>query len=398
LAKRDYYEVLGVSRDASAEEIKKAYRKLARQYHPDANREDPDAEEKFKEVAEAYDVLSDSQKRARYDQFGHMDGQGQWGNGGFGGFEGFGGGFGDIFDMFFGGGMGGGREQRRGPQRGADLRYDLEIAFEEAAFGLETEIKVPRMENCPACEGTGAREGTRPKTCSSCRGTGQTQYVRNTALGRFVSVKTCDVCGGVGQVVDDPCPECKGKGRAQKVRTIKVKIPAGVDTGSRIRIVGEGEAGTLGGPSGDLYVFIQVRPHKYFKRRDADVFYDLSISFVQAALGDELEIPTLDGSVVLKIPEGTQTGTSFRLKKRGFPNLRGFGRGDQHVRVTVKTPTNLSPKQRELLKEFASISGEEQRAKKAEPEGKPEGKGENKAENKGEQKGFFNKMRDTFGL
>ncbi|HHV71172.1 MAG TPA: molecular chaperone DnaJ [Clostridia bacterium] len=400
MAKRDYYEVLGVSRDATAEEIKKAYRKLARQYHPDANKDDPNAEEKFKEIAEAYDVLSDPQKRARYDQFGHADGQGQWGfgfgnNADFGGFGGFGTGFGDIFDMFFGSGMGA-REQRRTPQRGADLRYDLEISFEEAAFGLETEIKVPRMEKCSACNGTGAKAGTQPKTCPTCQGTGQVQYVRNTALGRFVSVRTCEACGGEGHIIETPCPECRGKGRTQKVRTIQVKIPPGVDTGSRIRIAGEGEAGTLGGPPGDLYVFIQVRPHKYFKRRDSDVIYDLEISFTQAALGDEVEVPTLDGPVVLKIPEGTQTGTSFRLRKRGFPNLRGFGRGDQHVRIIVKTPTNLTPRQRELLKEFARLSEEKDSGKSSGE--KMDSKSEKKAEGKGEQKGFFERMKDTFGI
>lgn len=396
MAKRDYYEVLGVNKDASAEEIKKAYRNLARQYHPDANRDDPNAEQKFKEIAEAYDVLSDTQKRARYDQFGHLDGQGQWGAGGFGGFEGFGGGFGDIFDMFFGG-MGA-REQRRGPQKGADLRYDLEISFEEAAFGLEREIKIPRMENCPLCNGTGAKAGTKPKTCSTCRGTGQVQYVRNTALGRFVSIKTCDVCGGTGQTIDEPCPECYGKGRAQKVRTIKVKIPAGVDNGSRIRVSGEGEAGTLGGPQGDLYVFIQVRPHKYFKRKDADVFYEMPISFVQAALGDEIEVPTLDGPVVLKIPEGTQTGTVFRLRKRGFPNLHGLGRGDQHVQVVVETPSKLSLKQRELLKEFAQLSGEDIDLKQPKKGNKTEGELKNKSETKSEQKSFIKKMKDTFKI
>ncbi|HAA37634.1 MAG TPA: molecular chaperone DnaJ [Firmicutes bacterium] len=381
MAKRDYYEVLGVSRDASTEEIKKAYRKLARKYHPDVNRDDKDAEKKFKEVKEAYDVLSDPQRRAQYDQFGHAAETGGFGTGGVGGvgqgdFSGFGG-FEDIFDSFFGG-FGGATQTRRsaGPQRGNDLRYDLEITLEQAALGLETTINVPRAESCDSCGGSGAKPGTKPETCSHCHGTGQQQVARNTAFGRFVSVQTCQACGGTGTVIKERCPDCHGSGRVQRERKIEIKIPPGVETGSRLRVANEGEAGLRGGPPGDLYIVVHVRPHKLFVRQGNDIIIEVPISFTQATLGTELEVPTLTGKARVKIPAGTQTGTTFRLRGKGIPHLRGYGQGDQHVKVVVKIPKKISNKQKELLREFARLAGEDVA---------------------GEDKSFLHKMKDAFG-
>jgi molecular chaperone DnaJ len=352
--KRDYYEVLGVPRNASAEEIKKAYRKLAREYHPDVNKA-PDAEAKFKEVKEAYDVLSDDQKRARYDQFGHEDPAAGFG-GGAGGFSGADfGGFGDIFDMFFGGG---GRRDPNAPQRGNDLQYTLTIEFKEAVFGKETDITIPRTETCDTCHGSGAKPGTRPETCSVCRGTGQQEIAQNTPFGRIVNRRVCSACGGRGKIVRERCTTCGGSGQVKRQRKIHIKIPAGVDDGSQLRISGEGEAGLRGGPPGDLYVVLRVKSHPFFEREDDDIYCEVPLTFVQAALGDEIEIPTLTEKVKLKIPPGTQTGTYFRLKGKGVPKLRGFGQGDQHVKVTVVTPTNLSEEQKELLRRFAGLSGE----------------------------------------
>lgn len=386
-AKRDYYEVLGVSKDAQDAELKKAYRKLAMQYHPDKNPGDKEAEEKFKEVSEAYDVLSDPDKRARYDQFGHAGVDGQTGAGGYGGFSGGGfggaGGFNDIFDMFFGGsggfsGAGGGSGRPRGPQRGADLQKSLDLTFEEAAFGCEKEIEIVRPETCSACQGTGAKAGTTKKRCEKCQGTGQIRTVQRTPLGSFQSVQTCPDCRGEGVIIEEPCPECGGSGRTRKRKTLKVKVPAGVDNDSRIRLSGEGEAGVRGGSPGDLYIFINVKPHRIFERRGNDVYMEMPVTFSQAALGAEISVPTLDGKATLKIPEGVQSHTMLRMKGKGIPQLRGSGRGDQMVRVIVATPTKLNKKQRELLEEFAKASGEENY----------------QGERKGAAKGFFARMFD----
>lgn len=386
-AKRDYYEVLGVSRDATQEEIKKAYRRLARQYHPDVNPGDKDSEAKFKEIQEAYDVLSDPQKRANYDRYGHQEGPQGFGGfgdfadfGGFGGFRDFGdfaSGFEDIFDTFFGGFTGGRNRQTSSSRRGADLRYDLEISLKDAVLGKETFINVPRAEKCPDCNGTGAKEGAQPVTCTACGGTGQQQVVRNTAFGRFVSIKTCEKCRGEGRIIKDLCSRCRGEGRILRERKIEIKIPPGVDDGSRLRIPGEGEAGTRGGEPGDLYVVIHVRPHEIFKRQDNDLICEIPLNFVQAALGGEIEVPTIDGKAKLKIPEGTQPGAVFRLKGKGVPNLRGFGRGDQLVKIKVEIPRRLNARQKKILREFAQASGIN-----ISEEG---------------DKGFFNRVKDSFG-
>ncbi|WP_019119955.1 molecular chaperone DnaJ [Brevibacillus massiliensis] len=350
--KRDYYEVLGLGKDAGPEEIKKAYRKLARQYHPDVNKE-PDAAEKFKEVKEAYDVLSDPQKKANYDRFGHQDpGQG-FGGGGFGGFDASDmGGFGDIFDMFFGGGR---RANPNAPRKGADLQFALKIDFKEAIFGKEAEIEIPKEDECGTCHGTGAKPGTGVETCQTCNGTGQQEVVANTPFGRIVNRRVCQTCGGKGKVVKEKCAHCRGTGRVKVRRKIHLNIPAGVDDGAQLRVAGEGEPGVNGGPPGDLYVVLRVKPHEFFEREGNDIYCEMPINFAQAALGDEIEVPTVDGRVKLKIPAGTQTETYFRLRGKGVPHLRGSGRGDQHVKVRVVTPTKLSEKQKELLREFADL-------------------------------------------
>lgn len=353
--KRDYYEVLGVDRNATPEEIKKAYRNLARKLHPDVNKA-PDAEERFKEVKEAYDVLSDEKKRAQYDRYGHIDPNQGFGGGGFGGFGGADfGGFGDIFDMFFGGGS---RRDPNAPQRGNDLQYTMTIEFKEAVFGVEKDITIPRTETCDTCHGSGARPGTKPEVCSVCRGTGQQEFVSNTPFGRIVNRRLCSQCGGTGRVIRDKCGACRGTGKVKRQRTIHVRIPAGVDEGAQIRLSGEGEAGTRGGPSGDLYIVIRVKPHEFFEREGDDIYCEVPLTFAQAALGDEIEVPTLTEKVKLRIPAGTQTGTYFRLKGKGVPRLRGMGQGDQHVKVVVVTPTNLTEEQKELLRQFAGLSQE----------------------------------------
>jgi molecular chaperone DnaJ len=355
VSKRDYYEVLGVDKNAGQDEIKKAFRKAARQYHPDVNKA-PDAEEKFKEAKEAYDVLSDDQKRSTYDRFGHVDPNQGMGGGGFGGNADFGG-FGDIFDMFFGGG-GGQRRNPNAPQRGNDLQYSMTIEFKEAVFGKEMDITIPRTENCDTCHGSGAKPGTKPETCSTCKGSGQQEVIQNTAFGRIVNRRMCSACNGQGTTVKDKCGDCHGAGKVKKQRKIHIKIPAGVDDGAQLRVSGEGEAGSKGGPPGDLYIVIRVKPHEFFEREGDDIYCEIPLTFAQAALGDEIEIPTLTEKVKLKIPAGTQTGTYFRLKGKGVPRLRGYGQGDQHVKVVIVTPTNLTDEQRDLLRQFAGMNGE----------------------------------------
>lgn len=353
MSKRDYYEVLGVSKGASKDEIKKAYRKLSKTYHPDINKE-PDAAEKFKEVKEAYETLSDDQKQAHYDQFGHTDpNQGFGGGGDFGGF----GGFEDIFNTFFGGGGGSRRRDPNAPKQGADLQYTMTLSFEEAAFGKETDVEIPREETCDTCNGTGAKPGTNPETCQHCHGTGQLNVEQNTPFGKIVNRRVCHYCNGTGKEIKQKCSTCGGVGKLKKRRKIHVKIPAGIDDGQQLRMAGQGEAGTNGGPAGDLYVVFNVRTHEFFERDGDDIFCEMPITFVQASLGDEIEVPTLHGKVKLKVPSGTQTGTKFRLKGKGVPNVRGYGVGDQHILVRILTPTRLSDKQKQLLREFGEISG-----------------------------------------
>lgn len=383
-SKRDYYEILGVPKNATDDEIKKAYRRLAKKYHPDVNQGDSTAEAKFKEINEAYEVLGDSQKRARYDRFGHAGFEQGGFDGGFGGFGDFGGfgGFGDIFETFFDGAFGGsgfGRSSRgrKGPQRGADLKYRLEITFEEAAFGVEKEISLTRTELCNTCKGNGTKPGTSRETCKHCNGTGQTQHRQNTPLGSFVSIRTCDVCGGEGKIIITPCETCKGSGRTRKNVRINVKIPAGIDNGQTISLRGEGEPGTRGGPPGDLYIDIFVKPHAIFQRQGSDIMCEIPITFVQGALGAEIEIPTLEGKIQYNIPEGTQTGTVFKIKGKGIPNIRGNGRGDLYLKVNIEVPRKLNEKQKAILREFASISGDEVYE---------------------QRKSFFDKMKDALGL
>ena len=372
--KRDYYEVLGVAKDASPEDIKKAYRKLAPQYHPDVNKA-ADAEEKFKEVKEAYDVLSEPQKRAQYDRFGHQDPNQGFGGGGF---DGAGmGGFGDIFDMFFGGG--GRRANPNAPRKGADLQFGLSIEFIDAVFGKETDVEIPKEAECDTCHGSGAKPGSGVETCRTCNGTGQQEVVANTPFGRIVNRRVCTTCEGKGKVVKEKCTTCRGSGRVKVRRKIHLNIPAGVDDGAQLRVSGEGEPGVNGGPPGDLYVVLRVKQHEFFEREGNDIFCEVPLTYTQAALGDEIEVPTVDGRVKLKIPSGTQTETYFRLRGKGVPHLRGNGRGDQHVKVRVITPTKLSDRQKELLRELAELSGE-----------KPGQHGGV------EDEGFFEKMKRAF--
>lgn len=347
VTKRDYYDVLGVSRSASDDELKKAFRKLAFQYHPDRNRNDG-AEEKFKEINEAYEVLSDANKRAAYDSYGHSGAAGSNARG----FEGFDfGGFGDIFDAFFGGMNHAGR---RAPQRGADLHYEFTISFEEAAFGSEKEIKLKRTEACSRCHGSGAKPGTQPTRCPQCNGVGQVRRVQQSLFGRFVNTTLCDQCQGEGRIITDTCSQCRGTGREKQQRHIAVRIPAGVESGSRIRLSGEGNAGARGGSSGDLYVTLSVQEHEFFIRHGDDILYELPINFAQAALGTEVEVPTLQNSVKLNIPAGSQTDRTFRLKNQGIAHLTRNGRGDQIVKLFVATPESLTKEQRKLFQELAS--------------------------------------------
>jgi len=343
--KRDYYEILGIDRDASDEEIKRAFRKLAFKYHPDHNHED-EAGEKFKEVNEAYEVLSDPEKRATYDRFGHGGAEGLFGQG----FEGFNfGGFGDIFDAFFGATA---TATRQAPQPGADLSGGITITFEEAALGCKKEINIVRTENCSLCQGVGAKPGSQPKRCPSCNGTGQVRRVQQSLFGRFTHTTICSQCQGEGRIITQPCPQCRGTGKEKHKRNITVNIPAGVDDGSQIRLSGEGEAGTRGGSPGNLYIALSVKEHEFFTRSDDDILYELPINLAQAALGTEVEVPTLEGESKLKIPAGSQTGQVFRLKGKGVAHLHGNGRGDQLVTLFVVTPDSLTEKQRQLLREL----------------------------------------------
>lgn len=372
MSKRDYYEVLDVSRTATDQDIKSAYRRLAVQHHPDKNPGDADAEDRFKEAAEAYSVLSDAEQRRRYDRFGHAGvsstaGAG-WGSPGFGGIEDI---LGDLFgfgDVFSGARAGGAR--RSAAQRGADLRYDLEISLEEAAKGMTAALRIPRLESCDTCKGSGAAEGTKPETCATCNGSGQVRYQQ----GFFSVARTCSDCRGIGRIVKSPCEKCRGTGRTERERSMEVRIPAGVETGSRMRIAGEGEGGTQGGPSGDLYVVIQLTEHERFERQGSNLYLAVPISFGQAALGAEIPIDSLDSQEHLKVPAGTQTGTVFRLKGKGMPVLGGRGRGDLFVSVTVVTPTTLSREQRKLLEQLSEIETTDL-----------------------EDKGLIDKVRDIFG-
>lgn len=370
----EYYDRLGVSKDASQDEIKRAYRKMSKKYHPDINKE-PGAEEKYKEVQEAYETLSDDQKRAAYDQYG-PDGAnaGFGGQGGFGGFDGGAGfgGFEDIFSSFFGGGA---ARNPNAPRQGDDLQYRVNLSFEEAVFGAEKEVHYNREATCKTCSGSGAKPGTSPVTCGRCHGQGVINVDTQTPLGVMRRQVTCDVCHGTGQEIKDPCQTCHGTGHEKQIHKVSVKIPAGVETGQQIRLAGQGEAGFNGGPYGDLFVIINVNPSDKFTRDGSTIYYTLNISFVQAALGDTVEVPTVHGNVEMTIPAGTQTGKTFRLKGKGAPRLRGGSQGDQHVTVKIVTPTKLNDAQKEALLAFAKASGDEKIAP--------------------QKKGFFNKVKDA---
>lgn len=350
-SKQDYYDLLGIPRTASKDDIKKAFRKLARQYHPDVNKND-EADERFKEINEAYEVLSDDQKRAAYDRFGHAGMRGSEG-----GFQDFSGNMNDIFEEIFGGF--GSRRQQRGPRRGNDLRYDLTISFEEAIFGVEKEIEVRRPETCPNCYGSGSEPGTHPQRCSTCNGSGEVRRVQQSILGSFVNVTTCPACRGEGEVIVNPCQTCSGRKQIQQSRRLKVRVPAGVSSEQQIRLTGEGGPGANGGPPGNLYVFLNVRRHEIFQRRNNDILMNLEINIAQAALGDEVMVPTVDGEVEIAIPHGTQSGAVIRLRGLGVPHLGGSGRGDQLVMVQVAIPDRLSDRQRELFNELSKTLGKE---------------------------------------
>jgi molecular chaperone DnaJ len=368
--KRDYYEVLGVGRGSSSEEIKRAYRKLARQYHPDVNK-DNGAEARFKEINEAYEVLSDQRKRSAYDRFGHAGAEGGFSSD----FSGFGG-FGEIFEEFFGGF--GTRTARRTPRRGPDLRYDLTIEFTEAAFGAEKEIEVARHETCTRCNGSGAEPGTTPVRCTTCNGTGEVRRMQQSILGSFVNVTTCPTCRGEGETVPIACIECRGSKYVRVERKLTVKVPPGVDSGTQIRLAGEGEPGEFGGPPGNLYVVLEVKPHPYFRRRDDHVVLEVALNVAQSALGDTITVPTLDGEESIDIPAGTQPGKVFRLRGHGIPHLRRSGRGDQLVVIQVDIPTNLTAEQKRLFKELSKTLGREVIAQN--------------------DKGFLDKLKNLFSI
>lgn len=381
--KRDYYEVLGVSKTATDDELKKAYRKLAKQYHPDLNPGDKEAEKKFKEANEAYEVLSDSTKRARYDQFGHAGvdpsyGAGGPDAGGFGGFGGFDmGDLGDIFEGFFGGGFGSSRRANpNAPRRGGDLQTSCTISFFEACKGVKREISIQRMESCPDCYGSGSEPGHDAQTCPDCHGTGQVRVTQRTPLGSMTSSRPCSRCGGKGKIITNPCKKCNGNGRIRVTKKIEVSIPAGVDDGQTLAVRGQGDSGINGGPAGDLHVTVTVRPDTLFKRDGYDIWCEIPLTYMQAALGDELTVPTIDGKVKYTIPEGTQPGTVFRLRGKGVQNLNGRGRGDQYVEVTVEVPKGLSKAQKEALKNFDKLLTDEKQYTK--------------------RKGFFDKVKEMF--
>ena len=356
---KDYYDVLGVDKGASKEEIKKAYKKLAKKFHPDINKEDG-ASEKFKEINEAASVLGDDQKRQQYDQFGTADanfnGFGDFGN--FSGFSGENFDFGDIFDMFFGGGGGGRRSSRRN-NSGSNLRFDMSLTLNEIAEGANKTIKINRLESCLSCDGKGAKNSSDIESCPECRGSGRSTRVKRTPFGMFQTTTTCGTCRGEGSIIKDPCSKCKGNGVMEKEATVKVKIPPGVQDGMRIRVTGEGDSGLKGGPKGDLYILVHEKSHKYFERHNDDLYIEIPISFPQAALGDTIEVPTLDGDTKLKIPPGTQSHTIFKIKDKGIPHLNSYGRGNQNVRIVIEVPDKLSKKQKDLLEEFADVSGKE---------------------------------------
>ncbi len=371
MSKRDYYEVLGVERTASEQVLKSAYRKLAHKFHPDKNPGDKAAEESFKEVGEAYEVLSNPEKRAQYDRFGHMSDRMPPGADPFGGGGNINDIFGDLFGEMFGGG-GRRRGARGGRRRGADLRYNLELSFEEAAFGFEAKIRIPRHKRCEGCSGTGGKKGAGPKTCGTCGGAGEVRFTQ----GFFSVARPCPQCAGQGQIISDPCTDCRGSGKTEFDASVRVPVPAGVDTGIRLKLDGEGEVGEQGGPPGDLYVVISVREHPLFQRQDADVICEMPLSFTQAALGGKIEVPTLEGRVELTIPPGTQPGRVFRMRGKGIAHLNGHGRGDQLVAVTVEVPTELTKKQKELLQQLAETMGDAQTPK---------------------TQTFFDKVRELFG-
>lgn len=347
---KDYYNILELDRNSTEADIKKAYRRLALKYHPDRNPGDRSAEERFKEINEAYACLSDPQKRSNYDNFGTAEGVGA--GFGFGGFNDFTSSFGDIFGDMFGDFTG---RRRTRPIKGQDLRYDMEINLKEAVFGTEKKINIPRWQNCSTCNGTGAKPGKAPVVCETCKGTGQTKLQQ----GFFTIARTCGRCGGEGKIITDPCVTCKGQGKVRRERTVSLKIPAGVDTGIRLKVTGEGEIGSHGGPPGDLYVVIHVAPHPFFRRKDNDLLCEVPISFVQATLGGEIEVPTMDGNVTVRIPSGTPSGRVFHLRGKGIPKLGGYGKGDQYVTVFIDVPKKLTARQKELLREFAEISGDD---------------------------------------
>lgn len=381
--KRDFYEVLGIQKGASDDEIKKAFRKMAKKYHPDLHPGDAEAEKSFKEVNEAYGVLSDPEKKSRYDKFGHAGvdpsyGQGAGGGGFSGGFGGFGGGFddiGDIFSSFFGGGMGGSSSSRRNaPTRGQDRQTSVNITFEEAAFGCKKDISFARVETCPDCNGTRAAKGTSPKKCTNCGGSGTVRTQQRTPLGVFQSQHPCNTCSGTGNIIETPCPTCNGRGNVRKQKNLSVNIPAGIDHGQNIVLTGQGDAGSNGGPNGDAYVTVNIKKHAMFTREGMNVYCDVPITFAEAALGATIKVPTLDGDVEYSIPEGTQSGTVFTLKNKGITEIRGSRRGNFIFTVIVEVPKNLNSKQKELLKAFAETCGEKNNVQK---------------------KNFFDKMKET---